>query len=88
MAPIPTSDKTRQLRDVPGSHLKIGANQDTSCFSIYDDESTLAPDDRGTVIIHVCDWPALLGAVAQLMQDRADDMDDYYQDKVGRETGR
>jgi hypothetical protein len=82
MPPIPTTDNTRELRDVPGSHLKIGANQDTTCFSIYD-----GVDGRGD-IIHVCDWPALLGAVAQLMQDRADDMDDYYQEEIGRLTGR
>jgi hypothetical protein len=69
MAPIPTSEKTRQLREVPGNSVMIGANQDTTCFSIYS-----VPERE---IIHICDWPAFVGAVARLMEDRADDGINY-----------
>jgi hypothetical protein len=68
MAPVPVSKLTRDLREVPGNNgLQIGANQDTTCFSIYD--LGITP----TAVIHVCDWPAFVGAVARLMEDRAND---------------
>ena len=70
MAPVPTSKLTRARRKVPGTDLMIGANQDTTCFSIYQDDND---GNGGTTTIHVCDWPALVGAVARLMEDRAND---------------
>lgn len=79
MAPIPVSDKTRDGREVPGNeNISIHANQDTSCFTIYDDGSTHGPDSE-PVSIHVCNWPSLLATIARLMEDRAEDAANYHE---------